>query len=497
MKKKLAVLICALVLAVGLVPGLAFAATANLQPGGTQLQIQDKDLSHCAIKFTDKQHKGDANATWQLYFVKGKNTPVKPEFDLYLNGTKIAKSDYKVTYYLNYWRGNKEVSKKWSASNLIASASPDANVDDMSSSYRYVITPVKGSGYSGKFASEVAEVVVADEYAFGRYMAIYMEKAREKWRYAINGMNHNYYVIPQNKAKATLSSIVAYKCSTAGEGRMEQDGIKLLPKNYTVSYYKARKDAVQKNSSPASSAIVGKKLKSVPTTVGSYVVIVKGVKPYYGQSSFLVDIQGTLSDTKISGISNKTENGKYIEPGVKVTYQGQTLKEGVDYDVTYKKNLKAGISTATITGSKVLTFTDGVIDHVDTPRFFTGSKMVKFKIAKNSKKSWKDNTMKASAKTITVSGGAIRAKNGYTVSVKKAFSVSKAQGTVSYAKLEGPEQFVVTKSGAVKIDRHIGRLRENSQEDQVYHLKVKVKAAGTKQYYALQKIVNLEIRVAK
>jgi len=66
--------------------------------------------------------------------------------------------------------------------------------------------------------------------------------------------------------------------------------------------------------SPASSAKIGKALKSVPTAAGSYVAIVKGKSPYYGSSSFYFDIQGKLSDTEISGVPTRPRTGNTSSP---------------------------------------------------------------------------------------------------------------------------------------------------------------------------------------
>ena len=69
--------------------------------------------------------------------------------------------------------------------------------------------------------------------------------------------------------------------------------------------------------------------------------------------------------------------------------RGQDARGGVDHTVTYRNNVKAGTTPATIMGcSKVWTFEppksmdDDFIVEKNKQRFFTGSKSVTFKIVK-------------------------------------------------------------------------------------------------------------------
>jgi len=64
------------------------------------------------------------------------------------------------------------------------------------------------------------------------------------------------------------------------------------------------------------------------------------------------------------------------------------LEESVDYDVTYQNNLKKGAATAVITDAKVLTNTNGIVGSVGKARYFTGKKVVKFKIREHPRKKW-------------------------------------------------------------------------------------------------------------
>lgn len=57
-----------------------------------------------------------------------------------------------------------------------------------------------------------------------------------------------------------------------------------------------------------------------------------------------------ISAAIVKKIGNKTYTGKVIKPSITVTLNGETLKNGTDYSVTYANNKYTGKATATITG---------------------------------------------------------------------------------------------------------------------------------------------------
>jgi len=494
MKKRLVILVCMFAFAVSLVPGLAFAATTgDLQASTPNLAAQDaNDLGNCTIMYTDKKHVCDDGAWWQMYYAKGKDASATPAFNLYLDGKLVPKSAYTVSYKLTYWsdKKDKDVTVNWNKP-LTPSASPVANTEDMSSEYIVVATAKSGSGYTGTY--DQAHVNVADYYNVGRNTDLYFTKAKPSMQYFINPMNGNYYVFPQASVKSILGSLTPLAGCTPGDGVMVHNGTKIASKYYSVVYYKALKTEKQ---SPASANLIkGTKTTKMPTAAGSYVMVVKGKSPYYGTASVYFDIQGSMKDVKVSKVVAQTENGKYIEPGVKVTYKGETLKEGVDYDVEYTKNLKAGTATAKITGAKVLNNDQGSVDFVDKPRYFTGSKTVKFTIKKNAKKTWLDNTMTAKANTVTVSKAKLMERDTQEVKASKAFKVANAKGAVRYEKLAGSSLVSVSSTGNVSVEPHAAFYSEKLK-DNTFNIKVKILAKGNSSYYALAKTVTLKVKVA-
>ena len=217
MKKRIAAFAMALVLAAGLCPALASAALASdLHAGGLTVAAQDSaDLADCTIRFTDKNHRsdhGDENSTYKVYFVKGKDAVAEPSFDLYLGGTLVPKDAYTVQYQLSWYNDEEgeDALVDVAPAQLTPSRSPEANNENMASEYRIVVTAKDGSGYTGTFQSNEERFVaicVVDWYNVGRYMDCYLAGAKSGWKYNINPMNGNYYVIPQAKAKAALGSL--------------------------------------------------------------------------------------------------------------------------------------------------------------------------------------------------------------------------------------------------------------------------------------------------
>ncbi|MBQ6395167.1 MAG: BspA family leucine-rich repeat surface protein [Atopobiaceae bacterium] len=71
-----------------------------------------------------------------------------------------------------------------------------------------------------------------------------------------------------------------------------------------------------------------------------------GVPGYLTSAASVTD----LSSANISPIPDQGYTGSAITPPVTVTLDGTTLREGVDYTVTYSNNVNAGTATVTVTG---------------------------------------------------------------------------------------------------------------------------------------------------
>ncbi|GAA6263170.1 hypothetical protein F110043I8_01550 [Ruminococcus sp. f11] len=76
-----------------------------------------------------------------------------------------------------------------------------------------------------------------------------------------------------------------------------------------------------------------------------------------------------LKDVTIAAVADQEATGEQVKPSLTVTSDSVTLKEGVDYQVTYGENKEVGTGTATITP-------------VNGNKNFTGSQKVSFNIIK-------------------------------------------------------------------------------------------------------------------
>ena len=96
------------------------------------------------------------------------------------------------------------------------------------------------------------------------------------------------------------------------------------------------------------------------------------------------------------------------------------------------------------------------------------------------------NTLTAKGKTATVKLANLKKKN-QTVAQKNAFTVSKAQGKVTYAKASGEKKITVAKNGKITVKKGLKK--------GTYKVKVKVTAAGNANYKSSIKTVTVTIKV--
>ena len=156
-------------------------------------------------------------------------------------------------------------------------------------------------------------------------------------------------------------------------------------------------------------------------------------------------------------------NGKSVKPKVAVKLGGKTLKRGTDYTVSYLNNKNAGTGLVVIKGKGS----------------YTGSVEKKFTISKVA------NTLKASGKSLLVP-----VKKNTIYAWQSAFSISKAQGTVTVQKISGDQKIAVNKKTGALI------VKSGLKKGATYTVKVKVNAAGNRNYRGVSKIVTLKIKAA-
>lgn len=156
-------------------------------------------------------------------------------------------------------------------------------------------------------------------------------------------------------------------------------------------------------------------------------------------------------------------DGKAKTPAVTVTDINGTPISSENYKVDYSANKNVGTGKVTVS-----------FDYN-----YTGTKTLTFKITKAAQ----PFTVKAkSAKTVTV-----KSKKA-TIAAKDALTVSKAQGTVTYAKASGNKN--------ITVDKKTGKITvKKGTPKGTYKVKIKVTAAGNNNYKSGSKTVTVTIKV--
>ncbi len=171
----------------------------------------------------------------------------------------------------------------------------------------------------------------------------------------------------------------------------------------------------------------------------------------------------SIAGAKVSGLSAVTFANKAYKPVPAVTLSGSKLTSGTDYTVSYKSNKNAGTAKVVITGKG---------DYIGTATgTFQIRKAAQKMTAKAVKKSLKAKKVKKAKKTVS---GAIKVKN--------------AKGKVTYSKAGGSAKLTINKkTGKITVKK--------GTKKGTYSIKVKVKAAGNKNYKALTKKVTVKVTV--
>ena len=98
--------------------------------------------------------------------------------------------------------------------------------------------------------------------------------------------------------------------------------------------------------------------------------------------------------------------------------------------------------------------------------------------------------LKKLSNTVKVKAKAINANSKKNTSVKKAkaFSISKAQGKITFKQVTKNKKIVVSKTGNVTVKKGL-------KKGKIYKIKVKVTAAGNTKYMAKTVPVTLKIKI--
>ena len=167
-----------------------------------------------------------------------------------------------------------------------------------------------------------------------------------------------------------------------------------------------------------------------------------------------------ISNWDVFGVFDQTYTGGRITQDIIFVFNG---KEYATFDTTYKNNINAGKATVILKG---------------TGRY-TGTITKTFKI----NKAKQPMTAKASAKSVKAS----KLKKA-RVTVKKAITVKKNQGAVTYKKVSGSKYLKITRKGVVTV-------KKGKYKKQTLKIKVTVTAKGTSNYRSGSKTVTVKVKI--
>ena len=155
--------------------------------------------------------------------------------------------------------------------------------------------------------------------------------------------------------------------------------------------------------------------------VGTARIVIRGIGKFTGQKAlFYKIIPAKIGGASISRVSDQFYTGNPVTPKPTLTFNGRTLRAGVDYTLVYKSNLKPGKATVAAKGKGN----------------FTGFKSTAFSIKKRS----------PSLKWRTAPSSLLK---GQTRSIKAA-PASNSKGAITYVSSNKNVVAVNAKTGAMK-----------------------------------------------
>lgn len=169
-----------------------------------------------------------------------------------------------------------------------------------------------------------------------------------------------------------------------------------------------------------------------------------------------------ISGWTVEGLTDKNYTGKVIKPEFDVVSDDGDY---ADFDVEYRNNKNVGTATVIITGTGK----------------YTGTITTTFEIVKDK------NPIKAKPVSKSVKLKTVKKKN---VTVKKAITVNKNEGAVTYSKVSGSKYLSISKKGVITVKKY-----KKFKKNQTLKIKVKVTAKGNANYKSGSKNVTVKIKV--
>ena len=207
--------------------------------------------------------------------------------------------------------------------------------------------------------------------------------------------------------------------------------------------------------------------------VGTYTITVKGVSPYIGEESVEYEIIPQDLSKKTARLSKTVYqyDGRACKPTVYIS----GLYSGIDYTLSYRNNIRPGIAEVTIRGRG--NYTGSITKN------FTIKKPVERRIGKL----LQPMKVKAKKKVFPVKRSKVKKKK-QSVSGRKIFEITNAQGNISYYKMGV--------SSKLSINRATGTITvKKGTKKGTYSITVRVSANGNVRYKAGSRSGRIKIKV--
>ena len=188
----------------------------------------------------------------------------------------------------------------------------------------------------------------------------------------------------------------------------------------------------------------------------------------------------SLGENEIEGlpvIEAKGHDYEAVTTAPTCTAKGYTIHTCSRCKDSYKDSYK---------DAKGHTWNSGKITATTSTTYTTTYTCTLCKATKKTTSDKKTNPMKASGKTAALKYSDVKKKT-QTVKQSKAFTVSKAQGKVTYKKSSGNSKITVSSAGKITVKKGLKK--------GTYKVKVKVTAAGNNTYKKTTKTVTVTIKV--
>lgn len=235
------------------------------------------------------------------------------------------------------------------------------------------------------------------------------------------------------------------------KGRLEKT-FTILPKEITeenISFVNSTPKYANKKEQKVSASVMvdGKKLTlnkdytlSYPdktegayTAAGNWNVTIQGIGNYGGMSNFrmrILDNKEVLANKlTVKKLQNMTyTEGNLAEPHPEISYKGKVLTEGIDYELSYQNNEKAGTAVMTITGLEA-EGTYSIVGSTDKSFKITGTPITKAKVEYSNKFVYSGNEITPDIR-VTMNKEQILLREGIDYSVRYEKNVAAGSGKI-------------------------------------------------------------------